>query len=154
MIALLLLLGCPKATPPTMYPVPLPPIEGPELVEWEAAPDECPEVAPILPGKGSPWIGADGNATCRGLLLPESEYAFLLHHETLANYWSARALVCHEGRQRDRLHGQAVFNATWQSGLELERENTSLRIGGAATAVGALVLGAGVGIAAVKISTL
>tara|TARA_R110000824_G_scaffold54028_1_gene149045 strand:+ start:9416 stop:9862 length:447 start_codon:yes stop_codon:yes gene_type:complete len=144
---LLLLLGCPKATPPNLYPVDLPPMVERPAFGWEAATDDCPAVVPYLPGE-------QPDALCRGLILPEEEYAWLLNQETAADYWEPRAMICQEGRERDRLHSQAAYNALWTSGRALERENTGLRVSGGALGVTLFVVGTGVGIGAAKVGGL
>ena len=145
-----LLLSC-AHTPPVLYPTPIPPMTDPAPLVWDQAPDECELVEPVIPGSPAPST-LDNMATCRGLLVPESLYAELLHHEDLGAYWESIAQLSHDGRARDRAHGQQMLDACDAQATSLARENTGLRIGSAVTGVGMLIVGTGVGIAAAKLS--
>lgn len=153
MMLLALLLACHKATAPVLFPTPQPELVAPSPLEWEVAGDECLQVEPVKPGQPVPSV-VEGLATCRGLLVPESQFAELLYTETAAAYWEPRARECVEGRERDRVYAQGAYTASWESSVELERENAGLRAGGVAVGVGLFVLGAGIGVGAARVGAL
>jgi hypothetical protein len=147
----LLVLGCMKPSPATLYPIELLPMDGPEPFEWDAAEDECTSVMPFLPDEPAPLV-EEGEPVCRGMVLPESEYALLLNQDALASYWAKRAAICQEGRERDRAHGQAMYDATWEAWQGAEQEAMGLRVGGSAAFIVGVVIGAGIGVGAARLA--
>jgi len=98
----LLLPGCAGRHRPALFPVDPPAMAAPELPELPAAPaDDCPSVAPLLPGQAAPFQ-VDGSATCRGVVLPQDRAAELTRQASLAPYWLGRAEEERRGRLQDR----------------------------------------------------
>lgn len=145
MILAALLLACAARTPPALFPEGVVPLVEPEPVEWEPAADECPTGQAFKPGHLPPYVlmeGARPYASCRAQLVPESRFAALLVAEDHAVYWRELANTCVDGRGRDHLYAQQLYDETWRAGDTATRDLRAQRW----STAGALVLGFAVGV--------
>lgn len=149
----LLLLACVPKAPPVAFPTGLPDPAPPDLVPFEAAEDECAKAAPFIPGRAPPFLD-DGLAVCRAQVVPESQIVQLVQDADAAAYWRPVALACYERSEADRLHAQNMVNSLHYDREAHRQDAQSLRIAAPAVFVGGVIVGAGVGIAAAKVSAL
>ena len=141
MIALVLL-GCPKAAVPSLYPLPLPELDHPAPLAYEPAPDTCDGPEPVIAGEPPP-LSADGLATCGGILIGDDEYAELMWSSDVALPWyRSYAIECADGRARDRAWGDAAARSAADERRALEQQNRAFRATGPLLFVGGVVVGA------------
>lgn len=151
MIALLLL-GCPKPEPPTLYPLEVPTLDQAPALDYERAPATCAEVEAVQPGEPFPQAAADGTAGCGGLLVPDDQFAELLHDADVSLPWyRTYAEECADGRTLDREWAQAPHDQTWRALREAEDANRGLRLAAPALFVLGVALGTGVGVTASQV---
>lgn len=139
------LLGCAARTPPVLFPVAPVPMPEPEAVPWDTAPDECATGQAFKPGQAPPYVGLEAGrpvATCRAQLVPETRFVELLASEDREIYWRELAETCADGRVRDRLYAQQLYDETWRAGDANARDLRAQRW----STGGALVLGFAVGV--------
>lgn len=150
MIALLILLGCPKPTPPTIYPDAFPQLARVELVEVHDQDDGCERSAAYTPGLAPPFV-LDGLVTCRGTVVKESTVLRCRDYKQSMNEWYEAARVCYDGRTLDRAHGQQTVNRMHATQIDLERDNRALRYAGPVLFVSGVIVGAAIGVAASQV---
>jgi len=150
MLVFLILTGCAVRTAPTLFPMSLPEVTPPEHAEFVPADDECPDIAPFKPGHLAPYV-IEGEATCRGQLLPELRTYELIVAEDLAAYWQPVAEACYVAREADRTHAQAWYDVTWQQQEEAQRDARVQRIVAGMAFVGGTALGLGLGAAYARV---
>jgi hypothetical protein len=153
LLAAMLLAACgPKVAPPVFAEAP-PPIAEPVHEPWVAPTDTFPACLPtsFLPGRPPP-LTADGKATCRGIVLPESDFVELHLCAADLPYWKAVA----EGERVERLLDQArcedVASARFVYGEEMRREARAKTWAGYGLGIGGLVVGVAIGLAASAVS--
>ena len=151
MIVLLLLLGCPKPTPPVVFPDAFPNLEEREPATFEDSVDACARSQAYLPGRAPPYVDVDGLANCRGTLVRESYVLRCAAARNGLDEWQKAATTCYGGRAMDRAHAQQVVNRMDAYEVDLERENRSLRYAGPVLFVSGVIVGAAIGVAASQV---
>lgn len=151
-VLFLLLVGvcavaCTPKTPPKVFTEALPPIEEPAVTEWTPHPDDTlPACVVTSYTPKTPALG------CRGVVVPESDYAALVTYETTCPYWEAVA----KGERTERLldwgRCEDVAAARWEATEELRRDNRALRWAGMGLGIGGVVLGVLVGFGAGQVA--
>lgn len=150
MIALLLLLGCPKATPPAVFPDAFPQVTNLEAPEFLDGDDACPRAVPYLPGRPAPYV-LDGAVSCRGTVVRESYVLGCKQAKDERSTWLDAASTCYAGRAIDRAHAQHVVNRMHAYETDIERDNRALRYAGPVLFVSGVIVGAAVGVAASQV---
>lgn len=147
-VAVIFLTGC-AHTPAPLFPDPLPAMELPTTEPLPAPQgDDCPMAMPWVPGDLAPFTDDSGAATCRGVLLPQSRAVEALQHQDRAEYFEARATICHRYRQTDREYAESVYLRAWEDGRAWKREGDVLRLAVPAAAIVGVIVGVAVGIVA------
>lgn len=132
-----------------IYPSDPPPLDLPALPELVAEDDECPGVASVKTGSPMPFTAEDGTAMCRGLIVPKLEALTLSRRsDELLPACEARLERERQGRLEDRRIGQWTVNDMAERLKVSNQEADRLRIAVPFAALGSLVVGLLVGIAA------
>lgn len=147
-VVFLLLVGalaaaCAPRVPPPVFGEAPPPIEEPATSEWTPHPDDTlPACVVTSYTPKTPALG------CRGVVVPESDYAALLTYETTCPYWEAGWRGERVERLLDWGRCEDVAGSRWLYGEELRRDLRTAKWTAIGLGVGGLVVGAIVGVSA------
>ncbi len=148
MILLVLMLACSPKTPPAVFSEPLE-----ELVEPAPTKDpvvdsrDLDDIYSLKPGQRAVGVDESGNGTTFAVMLPPSEYAFLLRDGIHADHWQGEARRMFSGRNTDRLICEQVAGDRWEYGKTLAAELRWRRVVTAVALGGVFAVGVTVGVA-------
>jgi len=141
-----LLVGCPKRTPPPVFGAPVPKL--PVVEELVPTVDENPcVIMGVTEGKEMPGQ-ARGIATCGGYLVDDQVYEEWLLLPDTVDVWRTAAVVQHESALDDRATCTAAYDGEWTHGRECRADLRAQKWTAVGVGVGGLVVGVIVGVTA------
>lgn len=151
---LVLLVGCKRSAPPSMWTEPVPTMEEPPVAALPPpSAEDCPDPAHTTPGEPSPYTDAAGRSTCRAQVVPPATIAELLEDQLQADFWKGRAVILQAGRESDRVYADERYRVVVEERDAAVKQVRVQRVAIVAGIVGGLLVGGGLTMGIMKLAT-